>query len=107
MINHLKTAISICAVAGTLALAVAVPVSAQVVVIEPYAVAPPAYRYASPYDGFAYAPAYGLRRSWEYPAGYDSTGSSYSYRELGWQPGPPSGAPANPCWPSQRTINLC
>ncbi len=87
----------------------AAPALAQVIVVDPYYggpygyVAP--YGYASPYGGYAYAPGYPYRR--DYPTGSDSSGGSYSYRELGWQPGPPGGAPANPCWPSQRTMNLC
>jgi len=95
-----------CGMAGVLAVST-LPTSAQVVVVDPYYGGP---RYAAPYGaygGYAYAPGY---RSWRYqnePAGYDSTGQSYSWRELGWQPGAPGGAPANPCWPSQRTHNLC
>ena len=50
------------------------------------------------YNGYAYAPGYAAR-SWDYPAGYDTSGMPYSYRDLGWQPGPPGTAPANPCYP--------
>jgi hypothetical protein len=31
----------------------------------------------------------------------------YSFRDLGWQPGPPGTAPANPCVPSLRAQNRC
>jgi hypothetical protein len=109
MANVLRTAAMACGVAGVLAVSAAVPSLGQVVVVDPYYggpygyVAP--YGYASPYDSYAYAPGYRFRR--DYPAGSDSTGQSYSWRELGWQPGPPGGAPANPCWPSQRVQNLC
>jgi hypothetical protein len=110
MANTLRKAAIVCGIAGVLAVGVA-PSLAQVVVVDPYYggpygyVAP--YGYASPYGGYAYVPGYPIRRSWDYPVGYDSAGGSYSYRDLGWKPGPPSGAPANPCWPSQRTQNLC
>jgi hypothetical protein len=102
-----KAAIA-CAVAGVAAFS-ALPSVAQVIVVDPYGgpygyAAP--YGYASPYGAYAYSPGYRYGRRDE-PAGYDSTGQSYSWRELGWQPGPPSGAPANPCWQSQRTMNLC
>jgi hypothetical protein len=65
--------------------------------------------YVSPYGAYAYAPGYRYGyRTWEdYPAGYDSGGMAYSYRELGWQPGPPGAAPANPCYPGQRFQNRC
>jgi hypothetical protein len=110
MANFLKRTAASCAIAGALAVGAAAPSLAQVVVVEPYGglyVYAAPYGYASPYSGYAYAPGYRYGRSWDYPAGYDSLGQSYSYRELGWQPGPPSGAPANPCWPSQRTHQRC
>jgi hypothetical protein len=64
--------------------------------------------YVSPYGAYAYAPGYRYGyRTWEdYPAGYDSGGMAYSYRELGWQPGPPGAAPAH-CYPGQRFQNRC
>jgi hypothetical protein len=101
-----KAAIA-CAIAGVAAVS-ALPSSAQVIVVDPYGgpygyAAP--YGYASPYGAYAYSPGYRYGRG--DTAGYDSTGQAYSWRELGWQPGPSSGAPANPCWPSQRTMNLC
>jgi hypothetical protein len=62
--------------------------------------------YVVPYGGYAYGPGgYGY---WsDYPAGYDSGGAPYYYRDLGWQPGLPGGAPANPCTPGQRFQNRC
>ncbi len=92
MANMFRTAVIGCGLAGVLAVA-AVPSSAQVVV-EPY------------YGAYAYAPGYGYR-SWDYPAGYDTGGVPYSYRDLGWQPGWPGTAPANPCYPTQRMQNRC
>jgi hypothetical protein len=115
MANILRKAAIGCGLAGVLAASAAVPSLAQVVVVDPYYggaygyVAPgPGYvaPYPSPYEGYAYAPGY-RGRVWDYPVGTDSTGQTYSRRDLGWQPGPPSSAPANPCWPSQRTQNLC
>ena len=81
--------------AGILAVAGAAPSSARIVRHGVY----------GPYGGYAYVPAY--RRSWDYPAGYDTSGMPYSYGELGWQPGPRGAAPANPCLPSQRWQNRC
>src|SRR5262249_47089513 len=43
----------------------------------------------------------------DYRLGYDNPGRPYSRDALGWRPGPPSGAPANPCWEGQRQQNLC
>jgi hypothetical protein len=60
----------------------------------------------SPYGAYGYAPGYRYGY-WDYPAGYDSGGAAYSYRDLGWQPGLPGGAPANPCTPGQRFQNRC
>jgi hypothetical protein len=110
MPNILRKTAMACGLAGALAVSAAATSLAQVVVVDPYYggpygyVAP--YGYASPYEGYAYAPRY-RGRAWDGPAGYDSTGQSYSWGELGYQPGPLGGAPANPCWPSQRTNNLC
>src|SRR5438128_3928538 len=87
MANGFRKAAIVCGIAGVLAVGVA-PSLAQVVVVDPYYggpygyVAP--YGYASPYGGYAYVPGYPVRRSWDYPAGYDSAGGSYSYRDLGW-----------------------
>jgi len=47
------------------------------------------------------------RCAWDYPLGYDNTGRPYFRGERGWRPGPPSAAPANPCWEGQRQQNLC
>jgi hypothetical protein len=101
MANILRTAAIGCGLAGALALAAAMPASAQGVV-GPYYASPGAY--VGPYGAYAYAPGYG---SWDYPAGYDTGGAPYYHGELGWQPGPPSVAPANPCFPSQRAQNRC
>jgi hypothetical protein len=91
-----------------LAMAAAAPSLAQAVVLDPY------YGhfggpqvYVSPYSGYAYAPGYGGLPYWDAPAGYDTGGMPYSYRELGVQPGPWSGAPANPCHPGLRAQNRC
>jgi hypothetical protein len=105
-----------CGLAGMLALGAAAPSLAQVVVdpyyggaygyVGPYGHAGP-YGYVSPYQGYAYVPGYRGRRAWDYPLGYDNTGRPYFRDDLGWRPGPPSGAPANPCWEGQRQQNLC
>jgi hypothetical protein len=63
--------------------------------------------YAGPYGGYAYAPRYRVYRDWDYPVGYDSSGMAFSYRDLGWQPGPPGTAPANPCTFGLRQQNRC
>ncbi len=112
MANIFRTAVIGCGVAGSLALAAAIPSAAQVVA-DPYYMAPQGYAgymapqgYAGAYGGYAYAPGYGSR-SWDYPAGYDTGGMPYSYRDLGWQPGPPGAAPANPCYPTLRAQNRC
>jgi hypothetical protein len=103
-----------CGLAGMLSVSTAAPSLAQVVVdpyyggsyARPYGYAGP-YGYASPYEDYAYVPGYRGRRAWDYPLGYDTTGRPYFRDELGWKPGPRSGAPANPCWPGQREKNLC
>jgi hypothetical protein len=110
MANILRKAALAGGLAAVLAVGAAATSLAQVVVVDPpyyggpYGYVAP-YGYVSPYGAYAYSP--GFRRDWDGPAGYDSTGQSYSWRELGWQPGVPGAAPANPCWPSQRTQNLC
>jgi hypothetical protein len=107
MTSILRKAVIGLGVAGALAVAAAVPSLAQVVVVDPgYGYGYGGRVYVGPYGGYAYAPGYGSRY-WDYPAGYDTGGMPYSYRELGWQPGPPGSAPANPCWPSQRANNRC
>jgi len=105
-----------CGLAGMLALGAAAPSLAQVVVdpyydgaygyVGPYGHAG-SYGYVSPYQGYAYVPGYRGRRAWDYPLGYDNTGRPYFRDDLGWRPGPPSSAPANPCWEGQRQQNLC
>jgi hypothetical protein len=104
MASFFRTVAIGCGLAGTLALAAAMPSSAQVVV-DPY-YGPP-HAYVGPYSGYAYAPGYPVSRYWDYPAGYDTGGMPYSYRDLGWQPGPPGSAPANPCYSTQRAQNRC
>jgi len=100
-----KTAVA-CGIAGVLTVAAAVPALAQVVVVSPYG--GPYSAYAGPYGGYAYAPPYrGYYYYEDYPAGYDTGGMPFSYRDLGWKPGYPSGAPANPCTFSQRQQNRC
>jgi hypothetical protein len=96
-----KTVVA-CGLAGILTLAAAVPALAQVVVVDPYNGSPYG-AYAGPYGGYT-SPGY---RYWDYPAGYDTGGAPYYFRDLGWQPGPPGTAPANPCNPSQREQNRC
>ena len=103
MANIIGKAMLACGVAGALAVAAAAPSLAQVVVVDPYYGGPQVY--VGPYSGYAYAPRY--RGYQDYPAGYDSGGMAYSYRDLGWQPGPPGAAPANPCYPGQRQQNRC
>ena len=55
------------------------------------------------YNGYAYAPGY-VARSWDYPAGYDTSGMAYSYRDLGWRP---AGRHRQPCYPTLRAQNRC
>jgi hypothetical protein len=107
MASFFRTAVIGGGLAATLAVATAVPASAQVVVVDPYYGGPGVY--VGPYGG--YAPGYGGGyvgyRAWDYPAGYDTGGMPYSYRDLGWQWGPPGAAPANPCQPGLRSQNRC
>jgi hypothetical protein len=88
-----------------LIIAAVAPSLAQAVVLDPYYGGPQIY--AGPYSGYAYVPGYGGPRYWDYPAGYDTGGMPYSYRELGVEPGPWTGAPANPCTPGLRAQNRC
>jgi hypothetical protein len=108
MTNMIGKAAAACGLAGALVVAAAAPSLAQIVVVDPYYGGPQVY--AGPYGAYAYSPGYrggyGYR-AWDSPAGYDSGGAAYSYRDLGWQPGPPGGAPANPCYPGQRFQNRC
>jgi hypothetical protein len=105
MTNVLGRVVMGCGLAGALALAAATPLSAQVIVVGPPYGGPGVY--VGPYAGYAYAPGYRGSSAWDYPAGYDTGGMPYSYRDLGWQPGPYGAAPANPCYPSQRWQNRC
>jgi hypothetical protein len=111
MTNMIGKAAAACGLAGALVIATAAPSLAQIVVTDPYYGGYGGPRvYAGPYGDYAYSPGYRRGygyRSWDYPAGYDSSGMAYSYRDLGWQPGPPGAAPANPCYPGQRFQNRC
>jgi|SRR5262245_50875072 len=98
MTDKMRTTVAACGLVGLLTVATAAPVLAQAVYNGPYGA------YAAPYGAY---PAYRAYRSWDYPAGYDTGGAAYYWRELGWQAGPPSTAPANPCTPSQREQNRC
>jgi hypothetical protein len=72
--------------------------SAQGVYANPYYYSAP-QGYAG-YNGYAYSPGY-VARSWDYPAGYDTSGMAYSYRDLGWRPD------GTVCYPTQRAQNRC
>jgi hypothetical protein len=98
MANILRNAVIGCGLAGTLMLAAAGPSLAQGVYADPYSYTAP-QGYAG-YSGYAYAPGYGAR-SWDYPAGYDTSGMPYSYRDLGPQPG------GVVCYPTLRAQNRC
>jgi hypothetical protein len=102
MTNIVRSTLIACGVAGFLATATAAPTLAQIVVIGPYPYVGPygGYAYASPYRGY-----YGYYH--DFPAGYDTGGAPFSYRGLGWQPGYPGGAPANPCTIGRRQQNRC
>jgi hypothetical protein len=104
MTNIAKSTLVACGLVGLLA--TAAPAFAQVVMVGPY---PYAGAYAGPYGGYAYAPRYRGYYGYyqDYPAGYDTGGMPFSYRSLGWQPGYPGGAPANPCTFGQRQQNRC
>ena len=78
MANVLRNAVIGCALAGTLVLAAAAPSLAQGIYVDPYAYGAP-QGYAG-YSGYAYVPGYASR--WDYPAGYDTSGMAYSYRDL-------------------------
>ena len=98
----------LCWLAGALAIGSAAPALAQYVIIVPGG--PYGYYggpYGGPYGGFAYAPGYGGYRYWDQPAGYDTSGAPFSYGGLGWQWGPPGGAPSNPCTAGLRSFNRC
>ena len=58
---------------------------------------------AAPFDADARYRAYYGR----YPIGYDTGGVPFYYRDLGWKPGRPSTAPANPCTFGKRQQNRC
>ena len=89
MTNIVRNTLVACGFAGFLTTATAAPTLAQIVVIGPH-----------PYRGY-----YGYYH--DFPAGYDTGGAPFSYRDLGWQPGYPGGAPANPCTIGRRQQNRC
>jgi hypothetical protein len=105
MANVLGRAVMGCGLVGALVVAAAAPSLAQVIVVGPPYGGPGVY--VGPYGAYAYAPGYRGYSAWDYPAGYDTGGVPYSYRDLGWQPGLYGTAPANPCFPSQRYQNRC
>jgi hypothetical protein len=104
MINIVRNTLVTCGFVGFLT--PAAPAIAQVVVIGPYPYVGP---YGAPYGGYAYAPRYRGYYGYyqDFPAGYDTGGMPFSYRDLGWQPGFPGAAPANPCTFGQRQQNRC
>jgi hypothetical protein len=107
MAHGIGKAAILCGLAGALAIGAATPSLAQYVVVSPGG---PYGYYVGPYGAFAYAPggypSYGGYR-YDGPAGYDTGGAPYYYGDLGWQWGPSTGAPANPCTPGQRSFNRC
>jgi hypothetical protein len=108
MAQIIRKAAIACGLAGALAIGAAAPSLAQFVVVAPGGPYSGGPYYGGPY-GY-YAAPYGYYRGyrhWNDPAGYDTGGMPYSYGELGWQPGPFSGAPANPCHPGLRSQNRC
>ena len=104
MANILRDAVIGCGLAGTLVLGAVAPSFAQGVYAEPYFYAAPqgyaGYAGYAGYSGYAYAPGYASR--WDYPAGYDTSGMPYSYRDL-WRPGPNG----TRCYPTLRAQNRC
>ena len=98
MANILGHAVIGCGLAGALVVGVVAPSSAQGVYANPYYYSAP-QGYAG-YNGYAYSPGY-VARSWDYPAGYDTSGMAYSYRDLGWRPD------GTVCYPTQRAQNRC
>jgi len=109
MAKIIRKAAVACGIAGVLAVAAAAPSVAQVVVVDPY------YGgyyggprvYVGPYAGYAYAPGYRSYRYWNGPLHYDTGGEAFSTNDLGWHPGPRTGAPSNPCYFGQRAMNRC
>jgi len=98
MANILGHAVIGCGLAGALVVGAVAPSSAQGVYANPYYYSAP-QGYAG-YNGYAYSPGY-VARSWDYPAGYDTGGMPYSYRDLGWRPD------GTVCYPTLRAQNRC
>ena len=92
-------------IAGGIAAALAIGVTAPSLAQTYYGYGPRVYVSPYAYRGYAYVPGY--RRYWEPPLQYDTSGMAFSTRDLGWQGGPPTGAPANPCTLGQRMQNRC
>jgi hypothetical protein len=107
MARILKKAAIACGLAGVLLVAAAAPSLAQVVVVDPYGGPYGNSYYAGPYGGYAYAPRYRSYRYWNGPLEYDTSGMPYTTHDLGWQGGPPTGSPSNPCYSGQRAMNRC
>ncbi len=97
MANILRRAVIGCGLAGALVVAAVAPSFAQGVYANPYLYTAP-QGYAG-YSGYAYSPGYA--RSWDYPAGYDTSGMPYSYRDLGWR------SDGTVCYPTLRAQNRC
>jgi hypothetical protein len=105
MARFIGKAAVLCGLAGALTIGAVTPSLAQYVIIVPGS---PYGYHGGPYGGFAYAPGlYGGYQYWDRPAGYDTSGVPYSSSGLGWQWGPPSGAPSNPCSSGLRSFNRC
>ena len=90
MANILGHAVIGCGLAGALVVGAVAPSSAQGVYANPYYYSAP-QGYAG-YNGYAYSPGY-VARSWDYPAGYDTSGMAHSYRVSAGGPTAPSVIP--------------
>jgi hypothetical protein len=94
MSHIIRNAIVAASITGILAVAVATPSLARPRIhVSPYA-----------YGAYAYVPVY--PRYWP-PVQYDTGGAPIPRGNLGWQGGPPTGAPANPCHLGQAMQNRC
>jgi hypothetical protein len=97
----IRNAMIVAGIGGALAIGAAVPSQAQY------------YRYGptvhvSPYAHGAYAYVPGYRHwYWQPPVQYDTGGAPIPRGNLGWHGGPPTGAPANPCYLGQAMQNRC
>src|SRR5262245_9961134 len=91
MADTMRKTVVACGFAGMLTIAMASPALSQAVVVDPYYNGPYG-AYAAPYGAY---PAYRAYRSWDYPAGYDTGGAAYYWRELGAPPPPIPALPAS------------